>query len=61
METIKGKFYTKFEDETLEEAINNHTSGYDSIAEAIADTSTFEKQESYIIVDSEINIVYKQK
>lgn len=57
MKPIKGKFYTKFSDETIEQALEAHSIGYNSIDDAIADHSTFEKQAPYQVLNDELKVV----
>lgn len=57
MNTVKGRFYTRFHDETIQQALEAHSTGYNSIEDAIADSSTFEKQEPYQILNDKLEVV----
>lgn len=58
-----NKFYSKFENETLKEAVNKHSEGFKSIEEAIDDANhqSGKPGESYEIYNHELVVVHKGK
>lgn len=58
-----NKFYSKFQHETLKEALNNHSVGFDSLEEAIHDakTESGKKGETFEVYNHELKIVHTEK
>ena len=55
-----GRFYTKFEDETLDKALQNHSVGYTSLESAIDDANFSElKPIKFVVYDSDLKIVHE--
>jgi len=60
--TTEGRFYTWFEDETIEEALASHsTDGFETVTDAIEDCLTDESSKSFKVVDSGLSVVFDSK
>ncbi len=58
MKVRPGYFYTQFSDETVEEAIGNHSFGYKSIEEAVEDSNAIEYPgKSYKVLNDKLEVV----
>ena len=58
-----NKFYSKFQNETLKEAVNKHSTGFDSLEEAINDAKTESGQqgENFEVYNHELKLVHSDK
>lgn len=54
---INGMYYTRFMEETIEQAVMNHEIGYMTIEEAIEDS--FYEPDSFEIYDSNLKLIMK--
>lgn len=57
MKPVKGMYYTQYEDETWEQALECHTQGFKTIEDAIAESVAIGSSVPYVVKDSEGNIV----
>lgn len=58
--TTMGKFYSWFEDETLEEAIKNHAIGFKSIQDAIDESNASDSKPSkFKVIDWQGKVVFE--
>lgn len=57
-EPIEGLFYTQFDDETWQEALNEHDVGFENIADAIDSVKYNDKPEHYVVKDHKGNTVF---
>lgn len=53
------KYFSVFSDETVEQAISKHSTGYNSIEEAIEDSNTFISEKcTYKVIDENKVVVW---
>lgn len=57
-ETKPGLYYTQFDDETWEEALDAHAIGFDNLADAIEETYTYEESTHFVVKDSNGKVVF---
>ena len=57
----QDKFYIVFENEALADAIVAHKSPYPSVEEAVSEVEFFANDVSYIVVNSDLKVVYSSK
>lgn len=59
MRVIPGMFYTRFHDETVEQAIDTHSMGYKSIQEAVEDSNAIEYPNvAFVVLNDKLEVVW---
>jgi hypothetical protein len=61
MKPIKGKFYSWFYDEDINEALDRHFIGYNSIIDAIQDSIAIDPDHEFRVIDHQLNVVYDSR
>lgn len=56
--TKPGRFYTKFPDETMEQALEAHQGGFLSIEDAIAESNLEPTPTLFEVYDHDLNLVH---